>query len=140
MDEALLEIREYQGEGYRPLIDYGAWRVAFLRYLDGLHPEQIDTMERHMETDEVFVLLNGRAVLLIGGSGPAVDRVTPQVMEVGKVYNVKRAAWHSILMTEDATLLIVENQDTGEHNTEFAPLSDDHCREVVRLASLLEES
>jgi hypothetical protein len=31
--ETLLEIHEYNGEGYRSLTDYGAWRVAVLRYI-----------------------------------------------------------------------------------------------------------
>ena len=60
MKDALLDILEYQGEGYRPLIDFGTWRVAFLRYLDELYPPAIDSFERHLETDEVFVLVENR--------------------------------------------------------------------------------
>lgn len=138
IDETLLEVRGYDGEGYCPLIDYGGWRVAILRYLDGLQPQRVDTMERHMETDEVFVLLKGQGVLLLGGSGPAVDQVTPQVLEIGKVYNVKRFAWHSILLTEEAAVLVVENQDTGAHNSEFAPLSEEHRRTIAKLGDLLQ--
>lgn len=67
MDEKLLEIREYDGEGYKALVDYGGWRVAILRYLDEIQPDQIKEMECHIETDEVFVLIQGSAVLLMGG-------------------------------------------------------------------------
>jgi hypothetical protein len=66
MDEKLLEIREFTGIGYKPLIDYGTWRVAILRYIDELIPDQIERIERHNETDEVFVLLEGQAVLFLG--------------------------------------------------------------------------
>ncbi len=31
-NEKLLEEREYTGEGYSPVVDYGAWRVAILNY------------------------------------------------------------------------------------------------------------
>jgi ureidoglycolate hydrolase len=123
MDKALLEIREYQGEGYQPLVDYGEWRVAILRFLDGLQPERIDSMERHTETDEVFVLLCGQGVLILGGSGAQVDGIYPQVMEHGKIYNIKRNVWHTILLSRDASVLIVENRDTGKHNSEYADLS-----------------
>ena len=37
MDESLLEIRDYTGEGYQPLVDYADWRVAILNYLDNVN-------------------------------------------------------------------------------------------------------
>lgn len=127
MDESLLEVREYTGEGFQPLISFGTWRVAALRYLDALHPERNDTMERHLETDEVWVLLRGQGVLLLGGNGIGVGEIQSQVMEAGKVYNVKRYAWHTALLSRDALILLVENQDTGRENTEYITLSPDQC-------------
>lgn len=134
MDEILLEIQNYDGEGYKPLIDYGEWRVAILRYLDALQPDRIDSMERHTETDEVFVLLHGRGVLIIGGNDDQVDSVQPQAMELGELYNVKRNAWHTILLSHDASVLIVENNDTGDHNTEFNDLTSDHRQLILEIA------
>lgn len=134
MEATLLEIHSYDGEGYKPLIDYGEWRVAILRFLDSLQPDRIDSMERHTETDEVFVLLRGQGVLIIGGNSPQVDRIQAQVMEPGEIYNVKRSAWHTILLSRDASVLLVENNDTGEHNTEYASLSPEHRRTIVETA------
>jgi hypothetical protein len=134
MDEALLEIRDYTGSGYQPLIDFGAWRVAFLRYLDALQPDRIDSMERHMETDEVFVLLKGRGVLILGGNAAQVGEIYSQGMEQGKLYNVKRLAWHTILLSRDATVLLVENCDTDRHNSEYTMLSQEHRQGIIRLS------
>jgi ureidoglycolate hydrolase len=134
MDEKMLEIRDYQGSGYRPLVDYGEWRVAVLRFLDDLQPERIESMERHTETDEVFVLLCGQGVLILGGTGAEVESIFPQVMESGKIYNVKRNAWHTILLSRDASVLLVENRDTGKHNSEFTSLSTDQRRSIVEKA------
>jgi len=134
MDENVLEIREYNGEGFRPLILFGGWRVAVLNYLDELLPRNIKRMERHMETDEVFVLWRGRATLLMGGVDSQVDAVTPQVMEPGKLYNVKRAAWHSILMSRDASILLVENVDTAEGNSEYFNLPEQFLDEILEIA------
>ena len=134
MDENMLEIREYQGEGYKPLIDYGQWRVAILRYQDDLQPELIDQMERHNETDEVFVLLCGQGVLILGGTGSQLEGFYPLVMEYGKLYNVKRNAWHTILLTRDASVLLVENNDTTEQNSEYTRLSADYRRQIVEQA------
>ncbi|MEZ0396290.1 MAG: cupin domain-containing protein [Anaerolineales bacterium] len=122
MDERLVQVREYDGAGYQPLIDYGAWRVAILNYLEGLHPERIDSVERHTQTDEVFVLLKGEAVLFVGEGEPQVERLEPIVMQAGKIYNVRKNVWHTIVLSRDASVLIVENCDTGQHNSEFSPL------------------
>lgn len=131
MDEALLEIKEYRGEGYQPLIDFSSWRVAILRWEPSLLPGNIERMERHLHTDEVFVLLQGQATLILGGNGARVDRVEPQVMQVGKLYNVKQATWHTILLSRDASILIVENRDTGVENSEYCELSQEY-REAIK--------
>jgi ureidoglycolate hydrolase len=136
MDESLLEIREHRDGGYKPLIDYGEWRVAILNYLEDLQPDRIKTMERHTETDEVFVLLSGRGVLILGGNYPEVDRILPQRLESGKIYNVKRNTWHTILLSRDASVLLVENRDTGKHNSEYTELSKEHCRFIRETAQL----
>jgi len=90
MDENLLQIRDYDGIGFKPLVTFGNWRVAILRYSDDIHPSNNRTMERHTETDEVFVLTKGRGALIIGGNGLQVDEIYPQTMEPGKIYNVRR--------------------------------------------------
>ena len=123
VSETLLEVREYLDEGYRPLIDYGAWRVAVLRYIDELLPENLDKMQRHDETDEVFVLLAGRCILFLGAGDTDVTEVVAQDMEPRKLYNVKRGAWHTHTLSEDATVLIVENRDTGPQNSPEIALS-----------------
>lgn len=138
MDETVLEIRKYNGKGYQPLIDFGEWRVAFLRYLDNIQPDLINSMERHTQTDEVFVLLNGRGTLIMGGNDTEVDSICSQQMENGKVYNIKCHAWHTILLSRDATVLLVENRDTDIHNSEYASLSptqQTQIREIARRES-----
>lgn len=134
MEATLLEIHSYDGEGYKPLIDYGEWRVAILRFMDGLQPERIDSMERHTETDEVFVLLRGQGVLILGGNAARVDRVDTQVMAAQEIYNVKCGVWHTILLSPDASVLLVENNDTGAHNSEYASLSEEHRRSILETA------
>ena len=67
MDKNLLEITGYDGEGYVPLIDYSHWRVAELRYCEELEVDKLKDMQKHDETDEVFVLLEGDFTLFLGG-------------------------------------------------------------------------
>lgn len=123
MDENRLEIHEFTGIGYQPLSDYGAWRVARLCFIDDLTPRLIENSQRHNETDEVFVLLAGQGVLFIGEGDTQVEKLSPLVMEPLKLYNVKRGVWHNIVLSRDASVLLVENRDTGTANSEDAPLS-----------------
>lgn len=133
-DESLLEIRSYDGSGYQPLIDFGEWRVAILRYLDDIRPDRIDSMERHTQTDEVFILLRGRGLLIMGGNNEQVGEIHWQKMETEKIYNVKQHAWHTILLSRDATVLLVENRDTGNENSEYSRLPPEQRRLILELA------
>lgn len=133
MEDELMVIREYQGEGYRPLIDFGSWRVAILRWEPGSRAEEIQSMERHTQTDEVFVLLEGRATLVIGGNQGIVDEIQAKVMASGKLYNVKQNTWHTALLSRDASILIVENCDTGVSNSEFCQLTGGQRQVILGL-------
>jgi hypothetical protein len=131
MNENLLEMHEYLGEGYKPLIDFNCWRVAVLRYLDELQPDKISYFERHNETDEVFVLLQGQAVLFMGEGGETVETVHPVVMRNGVFYNVRRGAWHTVALSRDATILLVENRDTARENSAYYDLSPEQSKFLV---------
>jgi ureidoglycolate hydrolase len=133
MDEQLLEIRQYLGTGYQPLIDYSDWRVAILRWEEASLPGNIESMERHTQTDEVFVLLDGWATLLIGGNQGKVDDIQAEVMSSGKLFNVKQNTWHTILLSRDASILIVENRDTGQDNSEFFQLTPEQRLMILGL-------
>lgn len=131
IDEHLLEIRSFDGAGYQPLIDYDKWRVAILRYCDDLLPERIFAIQRHNETDEVFILLAGRCILFLGEGNDTVTSITAVDMEPRKLYNVKRGAWHSHTLNNDASVLIVENSDTTIQNSPKKLLNDNQRRRIV---------
>jgi hypothetical protein len=135
--ESLLEVSTYLGEGYLPLVDYGAWRVAVLRYIDELLPERITKMQRHDETDEVFILLEGRCILFLGEGTDEVTRIHAEDMQPLKVYNVKRSCWHTHTLDKDATVLIVENRDTTLENSPEIPQTPSQREELVTLTHAL---
>jgi hypothetical protein len=137
INENLLEIREYSGPGYRPVVDYGAWRVAVLNYSNELLPENLTRMQRHNETDEVFVLLRGRCILFLGEGLETVTSVHAEDMSLFKIYNVKKGAWHTHTLSRDAMVLIVENRDTTYDNSPFCPLTGTQQQEILQLCRKL---
>lgn len=112
-DDKELEIHEHTGTGYEPSMHYDQWRVAIANFGDGFDREKFCKVERHLLTDEVFVLLFGKATLIIGEDLRKVE------MEPGKIYNVKAGIWHAAWMEKNAKILIVENHNTCRENTEY---------------------
>ena len=132
--ETLLSIHAHEGPSYRPLIDFQAWRVALMNYDATLTPERIDRLQRHDQTDEIFVLLAGRCILFLGEGDAHVTRLHAVDMQPFQLYNVRRAAWHSHTFSPDARVLIVENSDTNDANSPFLDLTPAQRDELIRLA------
>lgn len=125
MEANYIEISSYEGEGYTPMIDYNTWRVAILRYCDELLVENIKTMQKHNETDEVFVLLEGNCTLFVSGDRDRVGEITAYRMEPLKLYNIKKGVWHTHTLDKNATVLIIENKDTSAINSPTILLTDE---------------
>ena len=111
----MMDVHKFDGGGFSRLVQFEGWTVAFLRYNERF--SAFTTLERHTETDEVFVLLEGEAELFIGKE----ERVK---MEKNTVYNIHKNVWHHIVVSKDATVLVVENSNTTAENTERVMVSD----------------
>ena len=131
INEHLLEVHSCEGTGYQALIDYDKWRVAILRYTDELLPERIFAMQRHNETDEVFVLLEGRCILFIGEGNDIITSIKGIDMEKRKIYNVKRGVWHSHTLNSKTSVLIVENRNTTIENSPKKLLNENQRRQIA---------
>ena len=136
MNSERLNILEFTGEGYQPLVDFDSWRVAFLRFIDEIIPENIQRLERHVETDEVFVLLEGKAILFIGEGEDKIEALLDVEMKPGTLYNVRKNAWHCCVLSRDATILLVENKDTGKQNTDYLTLEPSQRERLVNISGI----
>lgn len=108
MEAGQIKIFEHFSEGFKVAAEYGEWKVGMLHYNERF--SRLGEMERHLLTDEVFVLVSGRATLYTDSE--AVE------MEQGSVYTVPAAVWHHIVVSEDASVIVVENRNTSIENTE----------------------
>ena len=103
-----VQISRFTGTDFQVMTQFEGWKIGLLR-----HSQRFSAcrqMERHLETDEVFVLLEGSATLYVE------DQKIP--MEKCTIYNVRKAAWHHIVVSEYSTVLVVENSSTSRDNTE----------------------
>lgn len=124
MHSDAIEIIDYDGEGFKPLMAFENWRVAGLNSGPGCAPDrQSYQIERHLETDEVFVLTRGQAWLLLCGNGEFPGPCEILKLENGVVVNVRQNTWHGTVMAPDSRILLVEKRDTGsEADTVRVPL------------------
>lgn len=127
MDPNLVDVIGYDGPGYKALIYFEGWRVAFLNDDPSrFRKETMPYLERHNETDEVFVLTAGQCTLYIGdGKGETPGKIETIEMVPNKMYNVKKGVWHNLTGNEEMVLLIVENSDTSRQNSDFYPVTAD---------------
>jgi len=123
-----LEVHEWSEEGYRPLVFFGDWQVALLNWEPIFDLERLGEIERHTETDEVFVLWRGRGALFV----TTEDGTVVTDMEPGVIYNVPQGTWHNLLATRDASWVIVETRDTHLHDTEIRQMTAEELAQIRR--------
>jgi hypothetical protein len=69
----------------------------------------------------------------MGGNRPDVSGLDLQIMEIGKIYNIKKNAWHTVSLSSDASVIIVENRDTDKHNSEYVYLSVEQQQWILKV-------
>ena len=96
--------------------------------------EMIKTMQKHMETDEVFVLLSGKCTLLSAGNGNQPTEIQKVELEADQVYTVQKGFWHNHVLSQDGAVLIVENRDTTDDNSPIHALTDEQIQQILTIA------
>ena len=103
-----LSVRAWNGNGYKPVVRFGAWCFAELNHDAKFAAENLSYRERHLKTDEAFVLIDGKAKLLVG------EKLSSVEMMRNKIYNVRAGAWHQIVTEPGARVLVVENDNVDD--------------------------
>ena len=123
-------------EGMKRVYENPSWMVGVKNWKPANDIENIDCLERHNATDELFVLLSGSCVLLSAEPGPGGGlRLTALSMEPFKVYNVPRSLWHNTVTSKDAKLILVEESSTGSANSDILNLDEAMRAEARALAA-----
>ncbi|HNW86940.1 MAG TPA: hypothetical protein PLP25_00855 [Candidatus Limiplasma sp.] len=117
----LLTVSEHTGAGFAPLVSFGEWRIAVCNATEA---ERLTAVQRHLETDEAFILLAGAGAMLVADGENDVETAHWVRMEPMRVYNVRRNVWHAHMAEAGSSLLIVENADTGDANSVTCLLSE----------------
>lgn len=126
----LLEVGEYFGVGFQPVLNFDGWRVAMKRYGEGTSPAKFHSVDRHNETNEVFILTEGKAEMLLmdGDDVPTEIHLFP--MKLNVAYSIQQSAWHHVFMSEDAHILVFERSNTSRENSDLYELDAETIAKV----------
>ena len=128
-----IEITKYDENGYKTLVTFEGWRVAFMNDGPKTNIDGLSYFQKHDESDEVFVLLKGKCVLLLAGLGDVPGEIKAVDMKPHTMYNIKKCVWHTHYFAPDTQVLIVENADTGLENSPIINLTKEQKKIIAEL-------
>ena len=126
---------DYKSEGMNRVYENEKWTVGLKNWKAANDILGIDCLERHNQTDEIFVLLSGECTLIFANEtsdGLDLDAVK---MEPYKVYNIPAALWHNTVTQKDTKLVLIEDSSTSMDNSDILPLNEEQIvkiREIVK--------
>ena len=110
---------EPKKSGFDKVFDNANFKCAYITHSEDYSFGKVTTMKRHNLTDEIFVLLSGKAVMLTLEN----DIFTETPLEENVAYNVEAGTWHYLAVTEDTSVFVTENADTSSANTDVLDLT-----------------
>lgn len=111
-----------------------AWLVGIKNYKPASGITQMEILERHNLTDELFIPVAGESILVVAAELDGTLDFYAERMEISKIYCVGKGEWHNVVMRSDAKLVLVERPDTGMGNSEIRRLSEN---ELARMKALV---
>ncbi len=126
-----IELYATKEKGYHPFLIRDGWQVAQLNYIDTQKIENIDKLDIHNHTDEVFILLKGKAVLIVATLNQNTTEFEIELMNPNITYNIPQKTWHNIAMEEGSEVIIIEKSNTHLSDFEFYYLTEDKRNELI---------
>lgn len=133
----MLEKYKPKDGGYHPFLIRDGWQVAQLNYSAEQDIDQIKKIDKHHQTDEVFVLLKGKAVLILAEIKEGSPIFEVELMQPAVTYNIPQNCWHNIAMEEGSEVLIVEKSNTHLKDFSYQDLSVEKIAELKRVVKEL---
>ena len=131
-----IEVKEFSGEGMSRVYENQKWMVGIKNWKPANDVSGIDCVERHNETDELFVLLSGQCTLIYANENGGNLDIQAVKMEPFKVYNIPAGLWHNTVTRKDTKMALIEDSSTGSHNSDVLSLKQDQIALVKNLSKL----
>jgi len=114
----MLISKRAQGIGFNVIAENPCFKCAFIKHSEQYSFGDVIEMKRHNETDEIFVLLCGNAVMLTFENNSFKETI----LEKETAYNVTKGTYHYLALSEDAIAFVTEKANTSKENTDVLKL------------------
>lgn len=103
-------------EGFETIFLNSSFKCAFITASEQYAYGKVRQLKRHNDSDEVFVLLTGSAVLLTRDETSNNYQITNLAPKTA--YNVLKSTWHYLAVSSDAVLFVAESGSMLIENTQ----------------------
>lgn len=134
------DIFENNQEGILCVYKNPKWLVSIKNWKPDNDIAGIAHLEVHHSTDEQFILVNGKAILITAQreNGVFTDiQLTP--MEIGKVLNVPQECWFYSITQKDTKMVYVQDSNCSMENSDFADLTAEQVADIQARATAIFE-
>ncbi len=128
------DIYSHEAEGIQCVFDNKKWVVCIKNWKPNNDVDQIQYLEIHHATDEQFILVKGKALLLAASRDEKGFDIQVIPMEPGKVYNVPQDTWFNTITQKDTKLVYVQDAGTTGENSEYQDMTAEELEYVRRTA------
>ncbi len=129
------DIYSHEGEGIQCVYDNKNWVVCIKNWKPNNDIENIERLEVHHATDEQFIMISGKAVLLAATRENDAFQIDVIPMESGKVYNIPQGIWFNTVAMKDAKMAYVQDAGTTAENSEYCNMTAEELAYVKKKAA-----
>lgn len=124
---------EFSGEGMKRVFENEKWTVGIKNWKPANDITGIDCLERHNQTDELFVLISGSCTLVYANETPSGLTLECVNMEPKKVYNIPATLWHNTITEKETKMILIEDSNTSMENSDIYPLDADQIAVIKKM-------
>ena len=118
----MLISKKAEKEGFSVAFKNENFKCAFIKHSESYSFGRVREMKRHNKTDEIFVLLKGKAVMLTVEN----EKFTETELIKNTASSVMAGTWHYLALSSDAEVFVVENADTDSTNSDILVLDTEY--------------
>lgn len=110
--------------GFEAVFQSNRFKCAFITASEQYAFGKIKELKRHNDSDEVFVLLQGKAVLLTRNQDSSQYETT--LLCPNTAYNVTSGTWHYLAVSDDAVVFVAESGTMEKENTQVVNIQSEN--------------
>lgn len=134
------DVYEYNGEGIQCAYRNDKWVVCIKNWKPNNDINGLEHLEIHHTTDEQFILISGKAVLITAERANNKFDIALTPLEKGKLYNVPTECWFFTVVQKETKMMYVQDSGCSAENSEYCKLSHEEIAFIQQHAkSMLED-